>query len=86
MGFLFNLSGPELDCPCASLSKAAAEEELVGKIARWGGTTNIKVGAEATKTSRVQSIPMSGSVVSYISVYISIYISIYIDILETCDI
>lgn len=67
MGFLFNLSGPELDCPCASLSKAAAEEELVGKIARWGGTTNIKVGAEAAKTSRIRSIPMSGSVVSNIS-------------------
>ena len=61
------MSSPELDCPCASLSKAAAIEELVGKIARWGGTTNIKVGTEAAKTSRVQPVPMSGSVVSNIS-------------------
>ena len=61
------MTSPEPDCRCAGLSKATAVEELVGKIAQWGGTTNIKVGAEAAKTSRVRPIPMSGSVVSNIS-------------------
>ena len=44
------MTSPEPDCRCAGLSKATAVEELVGKIAQWGGNTNIKVGAEAAKT------------------------------------